>query len=252
MYWRSIIVALACSLPPPAAGAAEPPFRVSFIGDAYDGKAWTTGIRIELADGWKTYWRMPGEAGIPPDFTWKPSVPAKIQVLYPVPGRFADASGETVGYSHEVIFPVTVDAGAANGVALDLGIFFAVCREVCIPVQAEAQVKLGSAVSDPKGGIRVAEALLKVPRPGSVVTAANIVVEGGKPVLHLQLDGAVDDIFVETGTSAYFRAPVFAAEGREARLVIDNVADPVVLKGATLQLTLSRGGSGLEQSVTLP
>ena len=50
---------------------------------AYDGTAWHTGILIELDDGWKTYWRMPGEAGIPPDFTWKTSVPADIAVLFP-------------------------------------------------------------------------------------------------------------------------------------------------------------------------
>ena len=230
----------------------EKPYRVSFVGDAYDGTAWTTGIRIELDEGWKTYWRMPGEAGIPPDFTWKSSVPTNIEVLYPVPGRSADASGEAVGYQHEVIFPVIVDAGSAPGVSLDLSMFFAVCRDICIPAQAEARINLGSAVNDPQGAAQVDEALKRVPRPGNLVTAADVAVEDGKPVLHLKLEDAVDDIFVETSTPAYFRAPEFAAGGRKARLVIDNAADLAALKGATLKLTLSRGGLGLEQSVTLP
>jgi DsbC/DsbD-like thiol-disulfide interchange protein len=252
MIWRSIIVGLACSILSAVAGAVEKPYRVSFVGDAYDGKAWTTGIRIEMDEGWKTYWRMPGEAGIPPDFTWKSSVPANIEVLYPVPGRLADASGEAVGYQHEVIFPAIVNAGAANEVTLDLSMFFAVCRDICIPAQAEASVILGGAVSDPQGAVRVEEALERVPRPGNIVTAATVAVEDGKPVLQLKLDDVVDDIFVETTLAAYFRAPEFTAGNREARLVIDNVADLAALKGATLKLTLSRGGLGLEQSVTLP
>ena len=64
----------------PHALAMEKPYRVSLIGDGFDGTAWQTGILIELDDGWKTYWRMPGNAGIPPDFTWKTSVPADIAV----------------------------------------------------------------------------------------------------------------------------------------------------------------------------
>ena len=69
--------------------AVEKPFRVSLVGDEFIGEGWQTGVRIELAAGWKTYWRMPGEAGIPPEFNWTTSVPAHVEVLYPGPGRFA-------------------------------------------------------------------------------------------------------------------------------------------------------------------
>ncbi|MCB1435055.1 MAG: hypothetical protein KDK75_21725, partial [Alphaproteobacteria bacterium] len=74
---RNILpVALLCALlmPLPAALASEKPFRVNLRGDAFADGVWTTGVQIELDDGWKTYWRMPGDAGIPPQFTWTASV----------------------------------------------------------------------------------------------------------------------------------------------------------------------------------
>ena len=230
----------------------EKPYRVSLIGDGFDGAVWQTGILIELDDGWKTYWRMPGEAGIPPDFTWKTSVPADVAVRFPAPSRLHDASGETVGYEHEVLLPVTVKAGKASAVTVDLDLFFAVCKDVCIPAKASASIMLGPAVNDAAGAARVEQAMANVPQPGQMASAASIVVESGKPVLHLLLDERPDDIFVETSTTAYFRAPQFSADGKTARLVIDNVADTAKLKGVTLKFTMSHGSRGLEQSLTLP
>ncbi len=230
----------------------EKPFRVSLIGDGFDGTAWQTGILIELDDGWKTYWRMPGNAGIPPNFTWKTSVPADVSVSFPTPGRYRDATGETIGYKHEVVLPVTVTAGKATSVSLDLDLFFAVCKDVCIPAKATASMVLGTAVNDAAGAARVAQAMATVPQPGQMVSAASIVIESGKPVLLLALDGRLDDIFVETSTNAYFRAPQFSVDGNEGRLIIDNVADVAKLKGAMLKLTLSQGSEGLEQNLTLP
>ena len=235
-----------------AASAMERPYRVSLIGDAYDGTAWRTGVLIELEEGWKTYWRMPGEAGIPPEFSWKTSVPAEVDVLFPVPGRYADASGETVGYQREVVFPVIVTAPAQSAVTLDLSLFFAVCKDICIPAQAEASIELGTGVRDPRGVARVEEFVKAVPLAGSVISSASITQEAGKPVLHLELQDKVEDIFVETATTAYFRAPTFSADGRKASLVIDNVEDPAKLKGASLKITYTRLGLGLEQNVELP
>lgn len=234
------------------ASAMERPYRVSLIGDAYDGTAWRTGVLIEMEEGWKTYWRMPGEAGIPPEFTWKTSTPAEIEVLFPVPGRYADASGETVGYKHEVVFPVIVTAPGQTGVVLDLSLFFAVCKDICIPAKADAEIELGTGVRDPRGVARVEEAMKAVPLAGSAITSARIALEAGKPVLQLELQDKVQDIFVETSTTAYFRAPVFSSGGRKASLLIDNAEDPAKLKGAALKITYTRLGLGLEQSVELP
>ena len=124
--------------------AQASPYRVSLLGGGFDGTAWQAGVLVELEKGWKTYWRMPGEAGIPPQFDWSKSKGAAgITVLYPVPGRFQDLSGETIGYHDRVVFPVMVTG--AGEVELNLELFLAVCKDVCIPASARAALKLSSA-----------------------------------------------------------------------------------------------------------
>jgi suppressor for copper-sensitivity B len=252
MRLRSIIVGLTCSLLAPAALAAEPPYKVSLIGDSFDGTSWHTGVLIELEPGWKTYWRMPGEAGIPPEFTWTTSAPAEVKVVFPTPARYADQSGETVGYERAALFPVAVTPDTAGELELGLDLFFAVCKDICIPANASARIVLGPMVRDPAGSARVEAARAAVPGPGSAVAAARLVTEGGKTVLQLDLNEKPEDIFVETRHSAYFRAPEFSADGRQARLAVDNVKDPAELAGTALTLTYRLNGAGLEQTVTIP
>lgn len=237
----------------PAAAAARP-YRVALVGDAFDGTSWLTGVRVTLDEAWKTYWRMPGEAGIPPLFGWKPQPQGvTVEVRYPVPRRHRDASGEAVGYSREVVFPVIVTPAAAVSVNLGLDLFFAVCKDICIPAQAAAGITLGTAITDPAGSQLVRDWLAKVPRPAQVASsAAMIETATGQPALALDLSQAVDDIFVETATTAYFGAPVFAAGGRSARLPVSNVGNPQQLGGTALKLTFRQGDAGLEQNLTLP
>jgi DsbC/DsbD-like thiol-disulfide interchange protein len=250
--FRLVLVIVGFLVQIAAAHAAEPPYRVTLVGDGYDGTAWHTGIRIELDPGWKTYWRMPGEAGIPPDFQWTASAPAVIEVQLPVPRRHHDASGDTVGYENEVVFPVRVDAGPAVDVRLELKLFFAVCKDICIPANAAAAIDLGAMARDPLGSARVENWEKAVPQAGTVVTGARIVEHAGKLALDLELSAAFDDVIVEGPAGAYFRAPEFGAGGLAARLLIDNVKDAAKLQGARLTVTVRSGDTGLEQTVTLP
>jgi DsbC/DsbD-like thiol-disulfide interchange protein len=252
MWFRSIILGMACSLLAPAGQADEKPWRVSLIGDSFDGRSWHTGVLVELAPGWKTYWRMPGEAGIPPEFTWTTSAPAEVSVSFPTPARYADQSGETVGYETSALFPAVVTPEKASELDIGVELFFAVCKDICIPASAKASISLGTLMRDPSGSARVEEELQRLPAPGAAVVGASVVMEGGKPVLKLELTERPDDIYVETRTTAYFRAPEFSADGREARLAIDNLGDPAKLAGAALTLTYRLAGRGLEQTVTLP
>ncbi len=230
--------------------AGDKPWRVSLAGDDFDGEAWTTGVRIELSEGWKTYWRMPGEAGIPPLFGWNGTRgEGWVDVLFPTPSRHRDASGDTVGYLGEVVFPVRVKPGAAMPLNLSLDLFFAVCKDICIPAQSRAEIELGPAMRDPAGSRLVAEWLAKVPVPGELVTAASAAQDDGRPVLVLELKESVDDIFVEAAGGAYFRAPSFA--GSTARLIVDNIKSATALNGIGLKLTYVQRGRGLEQSVTV-
>ena len=65
------------------------------LSGGQDGDIWQAGILVELEPNWKTYWRVPGDTGIPPQFDWTGSKNAgAIEVGYPVPSRFQDAGGE--------------------------------------------------------------------------------------------------------------------------------------------------------------
>lgn len=251
MRVRLAVAALCLALAVPAL-AEEKPYRVSLIGDAFDGTAWHSGVLIELAPGWKTYWRMPGESGVPPEFTWSTSRPASVEVQFPAPSRHADASGEAIAYDREVLFPVTVTPETPEGLELKLELFFGVCKDICIPARAEAAIALGTEQRDPLGSLRVETARGQVPAAGGAVTGAEIVSEAGKPVLRLALKERPEDIFVETTTSAYFRAPVLSEDGREAHLAIDGLGDAGKLRGQTLTITYLLGGKGYEQTLTLP
>ena len=92
-----------------AAWADDKSYTISLWDGGWLGGRRAVGLEIELEDGWKTYWRMPGDSGIPPEFTWKRSDNAgSITVLFPLPHRFTDASGDTIGYKERVVFPVLI------------------------------------------------------------------------------------------------------------------------------------------------
>ena len=84
-------VAAVVSMIVPVKSAVPQPYKVSLVsGGKVDG-FWQAGILIELEPEWKTYWRVPGDAGIPPQFDWAGSVNMEtIDVSFPTPSRFQD------------------------------------------------------------------------------------------------------------------------------------------------------------------
>ncbi|MDJ0637401.1 MAG: protein-disulfide reductase DsbD family protein [Paracoccaceae bacterium] len=94
------------------------------------------GLSVRLAPGWKTYWRTPGEGGIPPRFNWSGSRNlASVNVMFPIP-KVLDQNGlRSIGYDRDVVFPLFVHANDdAQPVALRGEIEIGVCEEICIPM----------------------------------------------------------------------------------------------------------------------
>jgi DsbC/DsbD-like thiol-disulfide interchange protein len=122
------------------------------------------GIEITLEPGWKTYWRSPGE-GIPPSFSWDESANLKAaEVLWPVPVRFTEAEGTSIGYKGRVVLPVVIlPEKPDKSVSLSLSIAYGVCKDICMPVEAQLSIDLDAAV---KAADRhdVLAALARVPR----------------------------------------------------------------------------------------
>ena len=64
------------------------------------------GVEIRLMRGWHTYWRYPGDAGVPPQFSFAGSRNVKnVEVLWPAPERMVDSGGTSIGYSAGIVFP---------------------------------------------------------------------------------------------------------------------------------------------------
>jgi DsbC/DsbD-like thiol-disulfide interchange protein len=128
-------------------------------------------LQLRLAPGWKTYWRAPGEAGIPPQFDWSGSQNLKdVQLRWPRPQVFETSGMQTIGYHDELILPFEVrvdDTGAPVQIALqvDLG----VCREVCVPASVTVSADLPvTGASDPA----IRQALADQPGSGASVGLA--------------------------------------------------------------------------------
>src|SRR2546430_2996659 len=70
------------------------------------------GIAFQLDPGWKTYWRNPGDSGVPPrfDFSKSENIEA-VTVLWPAPKKFDDgAGGHSLGYRDQILLPLPTAA----------------------------------------------------------------------------------------------------------------------------------------------
>lgn len=123
------------------------------------------GLELLLADGWKTYWRSPGEAGVPPVFDWTGSANLRrVEVLWPRPQLFESFGLQTVGYADAVTLPLRlVPENPALPIELRLKASLGVCRELCVleeialaetisPGDAEAEGEVGRALDAVPGG----------------------------------------------------------------------------------------------------
>src|SRR5258705_478250 len=123
---------------------------VRLLAGSRSGAVLLGGIAFQLQPGWKTYWRTPGDSGVPPrfDFSKSENIEA-VTVLWPAPTKFDDgAGGHSMGYHNQVVLPLRIVAKSADKpVTLRADINYAVCEKLCIPVQANAELAITSVAS---------------------------------------------------------------------------------------------------------
>jgi DsbC/DsbD-like thiol-disulfide interchange protein len=167
-------------------------------------------LRFELAPGWKTYWRAPGEAGIPPRFDWRGSRNVgAVEVLWPTPQQTTTNGLRTIGYSHDLILPVRITpARTGEPVSLAGDLEIGVCSDICVPVETEVSLDLplggdGDGDRDP----RIAAALAARPYTATEagvgqVTCRVAPVAGGMELaveIEMAQMGAREMVVVESG-----------------------------------------------------
>jgi len=196
-----------CVAAPVWAGPADGVVELDVLpGWRTDDGTHMAGLRVTFAPGWKTYWRAPGDGGIPPRFGWQGSVNLEGAAFHwPVPEVFEDNGMRSVGYSTSLVIPVELrvaDAGAPAQMRGQLQI--GVCEEICVPVLVNFDAAL------PVGGTRdpqIIAALLDRPRTaaeagvGDVTCAIEPMDDGLRVTARVDMApiGAVEDVVIEAG-----------------------------------------------------
>lgn len=120
---------------------------------------WTTqqgtrmvALRLTLAPGWKTYWRAPGDAGIPPVIKWHGSQNlAAVRMHWPRPHVYDYKGVRTVGYKGELVLPIELTPTRAGApIVLSADMELGICESVCVPATLRFGATLdGKGASDP-------------------------------------------------------------------------------------------------------
>jgi len=225
------------------------------------------GVEIGMADGWKTYWRTPGDSGVPPAFDWAGSANvAAIKVRYPAPTRMPEAGGEVIAYKGSVLFPIeAIPQERSKPVVLKLALEFGVCREICVPATANLGVDIAPAQA---GAIprEIAAALDRVPRPQqhrrrSDPELKGVILSRDGPAPRLMIEAAFAggsngaDVFVEAPEGLYIPLPKKVSHDAAGlvRYASDLSHDLVRdLRGKTVTLTLVSAAGVSEAQWTFP
>ncbi|MDB5503654.1 MAG: cytochrome biosis protein [Tardiphaga sp.] len=221
------------------------------------------GIAFQLQPGWHTYWRNPGDSGVPPrfDFSKSDNVEA-VTVLWPAPKKFEDgAGGQSLGYVKHVVMPLRVVAkDAGKPVTLRAAISYAVCEKLCIPVEAQAELAFTSVASTEDAALTAA--LDTVPKPATLgdpnpLTIRDVKRDGKNVLVDVVApDGGDPSLFVE-GPTPEWALPVPKLQAHSPAGVkrfefeLDGLPPGASADGAALKLTLVGADKAYEFNVNL-
>jgi DsbC/DsbD-like thiol-disulfide interchange protein len=237
---------------------------VRLLAGSRSGAVLLGGIAFQLQPGWKTYWRTPGDSGVPPrfDFSKSENIEA-VTILWPAPTKFDDgAGGHSLGYKNQIVLPLRIVAkNADKPVTLRAGINYAVCEKLCIPVEAIAELAFASVASTEDSALFAA--LDTVPKPASIgdpnpLTIRDVKRDGKSTVL---VDVATSDarevsLFVEGPTPDWaLPVPTLLEHGppgvKRFSFELEGLPPGANPEGAALKLTLVGGDRAYEFNINL-
>lgn len=169
-------------------------------------------LQISLDPGWKTYWRDPGQAGVPPSLDISKSANIEsADLFFPAPRRIDDGYAQSAGYARPVTLPVTFKLSDPGAPArIEAQIFLGICKTICIPVKADLTVEPAANPRDTED-VAVVEAgfaaLPAEPADGFRVDTARI--EGDSLVVEAKVPDSTGDsaLFVASGDGFLFDLP---------------------------------------------
>ena len=177
-------------------------------------------LDIRLKPGWKTYWLEPGASGIPPQVTIDPKDGITFSGLrFPAPKTFDDGVVRYTGYDTSVAFPMSLTRATGGDVTLKASVFMGICKDICIPVQADLSVPLKERQAEnPLEKARIDDAVAALPEEASdsfrVVSAS---FDRAAKVMRLTL--AIADMPAGTLPELFLAGPPGYSFGKPANLM---------------------------------
>lgn len=220
------------------------------------------GVEIKLKEGWHTYWRYPGDSGVPPTLDFSKSQNVKtVTVLFPAPLRFPDgAGGSSIGYKGDIVLPLRVmPQDATKPVTLNLKLDYAACEKLCVPAEAKLELALNGAPTTNEPQLSAAEA--RVPQAAKIgdnstpsIRAVRREATSGKPKIFVDVAapaGAPVTLFAEGPTAQWalpLPEPVAGAPAGQQRFAfeLDGLPPGEKPDGAVLRLTAIAGDKAIE------
>jgi DsbC/DsbD-like thiol-disulfide interchange protein len=219
-----------------------------------DGGGRMVAVRLTLTPGWKTYWRSPGDAGIPPMFDWAGSENlGTVRLHWPRPAVFQTNGLTSIGYHDELVLPIEVfPAVAGQPVRLALRMDVGVCKDICIPATL---ILSGDAVADGSDSrpIKTALALRPDTALGTAITCVIEPITDGLRVtatLTLAPLGRDETVIFESGMPAVWVSQAETSrQGRQMTSSVEMVGQsgaPFVLDRSGVILTVVAGDAAAE------
>jgi DsbC/DsbD-like thiol-disulfide interchange protein len=248
-------------------GDARSAIRLIAGSPAADKTAPTrAGIQIRLKPGWHTYWRYPGDAGVPPRFDFAGSQNVKaVEVLWPAPQRIAEESLVAIGYTGDITLPlVIVPQNAAKPVVLRLKLDYAVCEKLCVPAEGRSELVLAGGPSSLDAVLAAAAA--RVPQKvalgqGPALAVKSVRREDGAAKPRIIVDVAAppgtDAVLFAEGPTPEWALPVPARIGgapaalQRFAFELDGAPPGVKYEGAAITLTAVAGDAAIEVATHL-
>lgn len=216
-----------------------------------DDGLYMAAIQIEMAPGWKTYWREPGAGGIPPSFDWSGSRNLQqVGYFWPTPTVYEAYGTRTIGYENRLILPVLLKPrDATRGIEAQLRLDYGVCLDICIPASGTDSTSLTAADSANRDLITQAVALRPRSGPAAGMIAARCTLRpsGENFVLSAKFDfsakpGQIQAVVVETGSDTLWASEAdHSTAGRSVTVETDlrHYGDgALTLNRETLRFTL--------------
>ena len=222
------------------------------------------GLEFDLEPGWKTYWRSPGDAGLPPRLQWmRRDNLAEAVMRWPAPKRFTLFGIDTFGYTDHVVFPIDARlVRPGEALRLEARVEYLVCEEVCIPGTADLALALPAGPAEPSDFANLIDRYrARIPGDGAAAglgfERAVLIGDSERPVLAAAFSAATPfaapDLLIEGPEGVVFGPPEFAFDAGKYRLQVRvpvedaaGLGAPPDIAGQELRLTLIDGERAME------